>query len=368
MSNLPPPPPSFPSQRSAQPGLISAAAVPSATVVEVVARRSGVSQAIFFVLTLVIIAVVFVVGLSVGAVAGLAGGQARTTVLETPFRPSTGQRVAILGVEGPVSESMAEDVRLAVEHVLADGTFRAVVLRVNSPGGAVSPSDRIWREIERLKQAGLPVVASYGGIAASGGVFVSCGADEITCELTGITGAVGVIASVLTFGDLMDKVGVEPVTMVATGSPRKSDANDMYRKWTTTDRAVLQGIIDQSYDIFVSRVVAGRAGKASDAAALRASLDGRVMTADAAKAVGLIDSIGYLDDAITIAERRAGLPVGSSDVVRIIRPRTFWAESLMGEFAGLVHLRETSEIRVNGDSLRDALNDLSRPRIEYVFR
>ncbi|MFO0828682.1 MAG: signal peptide peptidase SppA [Phycisphaerales bacterium] len=361
--NAPPPPPRPYASSPAPNG------GPAPTVIEVVARRGGVSQAILFLVTLALFGIVLAVGISIGAVAGIAGAEQGGLVLESPHRAGPGQRVAIVGIEGAIGETLAEDVRLSVDRILADGNFRAVVLRVNSPGGAVSPSDRIWREIERLKSAGLPVVASYGGIAASGGVYASCGADEIWCEPTGITGSVGVIASVMTFGDLMTKVGIEPVTLVATGSPHKSDANDPYRRWTETDRAVIQGLIDQSYQLFVSRVTNGRTGKTADMTALRRSLDGRVMSADEAKDIGLVDGVGYLDDAIASAERRAGLPIGSANVVRLSRPRPFWADGMFGDAASALfrNARGTAP-SFDAEHLRDALNELARPRIEYVFR
>lgn len=347
-------------------------AAPPAAVVHVVARRGGITQAILFVVTLGVLAGVFLVGLTFGTVAGLMGGEEAGFIFEVSHRAGAGDRVALIGIEGPIGEELAEEVRLSVDHVLADPTFRAVLLRVDSPGGAVSPSDRIWHEVERLKDAGLPVVASYGGVAASGGVYVSCGADQIVCEPTGVTGSVGVIASVLTFGGLLEKVGVEPVTMVASGSPKKADANDIYRSWSTVDKAVVQSLIDRSYALFNRRVIEGRTGKAADIDVLATTLDGRVLTADEAVAVGLVDSVGYISDAIAAIEARLGAPGGSCDVVRLFRPKPFWAESLL---LGAVSQRDGAGARgtaarrpLDADAVRDLVNDLARPRLEFVFR
>lgn len=357
-------------------------AAPQRTVVEVVAKRGGFGQAVLFLVTLGFVACAFFVGILFGAVAALAPQQGSGLPLEDALRDGSNSHVAIISLNGAITNASSDAVKRAVEHVMSDSKFQAVVLRVDSPGGAVSPSDRIWRDIERLGKSGLPVVASYGGIAASGGVYVSCGADHIVCEPTAITGSVGVIASVLTFGGLMEKVGVQPVTLVASGSPRKDDANDPYRPWEESDRAVVQSMLDRSYNIFVDRVMTGRGGKAGDAEALRAALDGRVFGAQEAKDIGLVDSIGYLDDAIAEAERQAGLPVGSATVVRLYEPAPLFGNGLLGVseesrrgavgellsfLAGSRSAEATNGAAAEFDveRVRALLSELSRPQIEY---
>jgi protease IV len=213
-------------------------------------------------------------------------------------------------------------------------------------------------------------------------VYISCGADHIVCEPTGMTGSVGVIASVLTFGGLMDKVGVQPVTIVASGSPRKDDANDVYRVWNDADRAVVQGMLDRSYDIFVQRVMAGRGPKVSDTDRLREVLDGRVVGADEAQSLGLVDAVGYLDDAIAEAERRAGIALGSASVVRLFEPAPFFGTGLLGATASGQASDRSALLQAIAahfgsepnrapmperdiDRLRTLLTDLASPRIEY---
>lgn len=377
---MPPPPPGTGPHGLAPLSSAHAAAGSAAsahrTVVEVTAKRGGFAQAILFLLTLGIIAAAFVVGIFFGAVAALAPQGGQGIPLESPVRPGdSSQRIAVIAVEGAINEAASEELHRAVAHVLADTSIRAVVLRVDSPGGAVSPSDRMWRDIERLKASGVPVVASYGGIAASGGVYVSCGADAIVCEPTAITGSVGVIASVLTFGDLMTKVGVKPETLVASGSPRKDDANDVYRTWDTADKAVVQAMLDRSYETFVDRVMTGRSGKAPDTTKLRSALDGRVVGAEEAKDLGLVDAVGYLDDAIAEAERRASLPANGPAVVRLYEPASLFGGSMLGlsltdlgqRIAGRGASQSTpaSPSVIDGNSLRDLATELSTPRLEY---
>lgn len=361
MQHPPPPPFGFPGM----------APLPQPVVVHVAARRGGVGQALLFVLTLCLLVAAFVGGLVAGGAAMLAAPLRPPVVFEQLERPGGGDRIAIIDVGGGIDESLARNVGRAVDHVLADATIRGVVLRVDSPGGAVAPSDRIGRDVGRLVQSGRPVVASYGGVAASGGVFVSCGADAILAEPTTTTGSVGVIASLMTFEGLLDLVGVTPVTLVAAESPRKGDANDLFRSWTDADRAVVQRLLDSAQALFVERVTTGRAGKAADPELLRSVLDGRVFTADEAVAVGLVDGIGYLDDAIAEAERRAGLIPGASTVVRVFRPRPLFGNDLFGARSALVGGdRGVGGLgtAADGARLRDLLDEIGELRLEYRLR
>lgn len=355
MSSLPPPPAAHGSSAPPYPP-------PQTLLVHVAARRGGVAQALLFVATLLLIAGAFVVGLAAGGVAMLAGPVRAPLVFEQLERSGGNQRIAIIDVHGPIDEAAAVAVRRSVDHLLGDASVRAAVLRVESPGGAVSPSDRIRADLARLSARGLPVVASYGGIAASGGVYVSADADAIVCEPTAMTGSVGVIASILTFGGMLDLVGVQPITLVAAESPRKSEANDVFRSWTDADRAAVQRLLDHAHRRFVTIVADARSGKARDAEALREVLDGRVLTADEALEAGLVDAIGYLDDAIAEAERRAGLATGSATVVRVVQPRPLFGTPLLGG----------SDVRgaglIDPDALRRAIEEAGSLRIEYRLR
>ncbi|HEV3121302.1 MAG TPA: S49 family peptidase, partial [Isosphaeraceae bacterium] len=125
-------------------------------------------------------------------------------------------KVAIVEVEGPIFDNMVEHAIKQIRQARDDQHVKAVVLRVDSPGGTVSGSDRIWREVELLKLKGKPVVASMGGMAASGGYYVSAGADTIFCEPTTLTGSIGVIAEFPHVDGLMKKVGVDMDT-ITTG-------------------------------------------------------------------------------------------------------------------------------------------------------
>lgn len=348
----PPPPPPPPPPRGPQPQ--------PPQVVQVVARSGGFTQAVILVLALFLFAAVFFTGITFGVIGMLAAGQVDDVVLERNIRDGGTQRIAILPVNGAIDDDQARFVRAAVAHILDDSSIEGVVLRVDSPGGGVAPSDQIWHEVGRLQRARLPVVASFGGVAASGGYYVACATDHIVAEPTCITGSIGVIAQVLTVESLMAKIGVEPVTMVASGSPEKDVANDIMRAWTEADRSKVQTILDAAYGVFNARVAAGRVRALPDPAAVDAVANGSIFTAEQALANGLVDQIGYLDDAIAVAEQRAGILSGRAEVVELtLPPSLFSANGILGQ--------APSSRAIDAESIRMMLHELMTPRAMYLL-
>jgi len=337
--------------------------------VHVVNRPMSFGRLVGALLTsLSMLGLVFVIGMGAGllliGLVGLlvAGPGLDQWILRETYREGGGDTVAVIPVNGIIDAYQAEFVRYCVDEVLADSSVRAVVLQVDSPGGGMTPSDRIWNRIGRLKDAGLPIVASYGGVAASGGYYVSCDADYIMAEETCITGSIGVIAQIMTFEGLLDKVGVEPVTLVASGSPEKSIANDIWRSWTEEDRHTIMTMLDSAYEIFHRRVKDGRGDVITDAARLNEIADGSIYTAQQAQDNGLIDGIGYLDDAIAQAEQMAGIPVDSATVeILYERPR------FLGGFPLVQAMQDRRKDPLDPERLRTLVNDLSRVRIMYLM-
>lgn len=322
---------------------------------------AGIARAIGFVVGLMILGVVFATGLGIGALTVYAGSAVDTAVVTELYRDGDGNKVVIIQVEGIIDPYQATRVRLLTDETLADPSVKAVVLRVDSPGGGIAPSDQIWYQVRRLHDEGLPVVSSYGGLAASGGYYISCATDHIVAEPTCITGSIGVIAQTFILKDLMDKVGIEPVTLLATDSPNK-DVGNPFREWTDRDRQQYLNMLDAAYDIFNQRVKDGRGHAISDPTLIDALADGSIYTAQEALDSKLIDSIGYLDDAVAEAERLAGLVPGQSTVV-ILHEQLSLLESLLGA-------SRTGPIpRINGpDDLRTLVNDLASPRVMYLMR
>lgn len=179
---------------------------------------------------------------------------------------------------------------------------KAIILRINSPGGSAAASEAIYRELVRLKQAkGVKVVAMMGDICASGGYMIAAAADRIVANPATLTGSIGVIMHLANYEGLMGKVGVRSITIKAG---RLKDIGAPDRTMTREERAVLQGIVDDSYDQFLEVVSAGRK---MPLAKVRALAEGRIYTGRQARASGLVDELGTMEAAIQAARKLARL-------------------------------------------------------------
>ena len=222
-----------------------------------------------------------------------------------------------LGVE----ESMVARVRSQLELAREDDEIEALLLRIDSPGGTVTASDVIHRELLEFKRRqAVPVVAQLMGVAASGGYYVAMASDHVLAHPTTVTGSIGVIFSGFNLTGLLEKIGVENQTFT---SGAFKDTGSALRPMRDDERAQLQSVLDDFYARFLGVVDAGRPGL--DAEAVEGLADGRIFSAEQAKAAGLVDGIGYLPEAVDEVERRAGLE--SSRVVVYRRPNE-WAENL----------------------------------------
>lgn len=224
-------------------------------------------------------------------------------------------RVAVLDVHGLISNSRAASligpegdnpvVMLKEKLDLAerDNRVKAVVLRINSPGGTVTGSDLMYSELQAFRRrTGKPVVACMLDMATSGGYYIACAADRIYAHPTTVTGSIGVIMITPNLTGLMNKIGVD-VNVFKSGELK--DAGSPFRDMTERDRRVLQNIIDQMYERFFAVVRAARRNVPEEQ--LRGLADGRVYYAGEAKESGLVDEIGGLFDAVREARRLAGI-------------------------------------------------------------
>lgn len=330
--------------------------------VNVVAKPGGFVRSLTFIAGLLLFGCIFIIGLLLGIVLMFGSNQSDGIVVRKVHRDGGRQALAIIPVRGAIDDERATFVRGCVNHVLDDDSIKGVVLRVDSPGGGVSASDQIWHQVERLKEAGLPVIASFGGMAASGGYYVSCGTDYIIAEETCITGSIGVISQVFTMDQLMDKVGITPITIVASGSPDKDIANDMFRPWTEKDRETIQVMLDAAYDIFKQRVSDGRKGIDSEHLDLAVAADGSIFTAAGAIKLGLVDDIGYLSDAIAYTEKKTGIRRDDATV--------YWLNEQPTLFGGFLSssaspLSQTATLQA--DEIRSLINDLTSPKVMYLM-
>jgi protease-4 len=228
-------------------------------------------------------------------------------VLEGPHR--------ILGLTSGVTSPSR--VKEELEKAAQDDRVKAVVLKINSPGGTVSAADVILHELKAFKaKKRVPVVVCLQGLAASGGYYVAQAGDTIIAYPTCITGSIGVIAMKFNLQELMNKVGVGE-DVVKSG--KWKDFWSPFRPATPQEKEMMQHIIDDFYREFVNVVAQGRKLSLKQALAVA---DGRIFTASQARDLGLVDQLGYLDDAIELARAKAGLETGAK-VVRYHRPGSY---------------------------------------------
>lgn len=181
--------------------------------------------------------------------------------------------------------------------------MKAVVLRVNSPGGTVNASDILYHEIKTFKaNKKIPVITSMMDVAASGGYYLAMATDAILVHPSTVTGSIGVIMLTVNARGLLEKVGVEANAI--TSGPRK-DMGSPFRTMTAEEKAIFQSVIDSFYQRFLSVVQEGRPQLSGDQ--IKKLADGRIYSGEQAKAAGLVDDIGYLDEAIERAKKNAGL-------------------------------------------------------------
>jgi protease-4 len=202
-----------------------------------------------------------------------------------------------------------------------DDDIRAVVLRVDSPGGSVLASEQIYREVLALKKDGKPVVVSMSDVAASGGYYIAAGADQIIASPNTITGSIGVFAGIPTFSRSLAKLGIN---VDGIGTTALSGSTQLDRPMSADAGRLIQITVDHAYEEFLARVAKGR-GKTREA--IDAIAQGRVWVGGDARQQGLVDRLGNYDDAVTEAATRAGLKAGYG--VRRIEPELSWAQQLL---------------------------------------
>ena len=220
-----------------------------------------------------------------------------------------GERIAIVELEGLIVD--VDDQVRELRAYRDNPGIRAVVLRINSPGGAVAPTQELYGAIRRLREAGKPVVASLGAVAASGGYYIAVAADQIYANPGTLTGSIGVVMQMANLNALMKKVGVEYVVVKAG---EFKDVGNFARPMTAEERRILQALLDDVHGQFIAAVADGRK---LDRAVVRRFADGRVFSGTQAKALHMIDELGGLEEAVEGAATLAGLPKPP----RVIGPR-----------------------------------------------
>lgn len=217
-------------------------------------------------------------------------------------------KVAVLYAEGQIFDSGKEgivdtEVIKTVKKIHKDDAIKAVVLRVNSPGGSADASEQIWHAVTTLQEKGLPVVVSMGDYAASGGYYISCCADYIYAEPTTLTGSIGIFGTVPNASKLMDKIGLD-FDGVSTNKHSALTINAIYKGMNKQEFALMQSMVERGYDLFTKRCADGRGVSQEE---IKKVGEGRVWLGKDALEIGLVDELGNINNAIAKAAELANL-------------------------------------------------------------
>ena len=281
--------------------------------------------------------------------------------------------VAVYRLYGGIDEEAADRFRQFYRDTIDDGNVRAVVIRVDSPGGGAAASDQIHAMVRDLQTpGGKKVVVSMGSVAASGGYYVSASADEIYAEHNTITGSVGVIMAWLVIKGTLDKIGMEAMVIKSQDAAGWKDAISGFKRPDERQEAALRGLLDTVHKRFVQVVREGRGdrlktrqdtymvsvGEGLDAHLEQRTdtvpLNGQVFMADEALELGLVDAIGYEDAAIT----RAG------ELAALAKPKVVIYEPHRGFLARMLESRGPTGVKIGPE----LLDDLQTPRVLLMWK
>ena len=242
---------------------------------------------------------------------------------------SIGQKVAVVDITGIISRA---DATIKLIHTYRDdSSIKAIVVRINSPGGSVAPVQEIYSELEKIEK---PIVASMGGSAASGGYYVACAADTIVANPGTLTGSIGVIMQFTQLKGLYDKVGLGH-QVIKSGNFK--DTGSPFRELTEQERAVLQATVDDVYNQFVDTIFEAR-GSLLTREEIVELADGRIFSGRQALDSKLLDQLGNLPDAIETAAKLAGIE-GKPKVVRKEKKT-----SLLEQLTGVKQIRPLDQV------------------------
>jgi protease-4 len=236
------------------------------------------------------------------------------------FHAGRGNVVGIIEVTGIIADSKSTINQ--IKQLRENKSVKAVVLRIDSPGGTVGPAQEIYREIQKTVQI-KKIVVSMGTVAASGGYYIAAAADGIMANPGTITGSIGVIMEYTNFRQLLDKIGIAPV-VIKSGDFK--DVGSPLREMTEVEEKFLQSFVDKTRQQFVRAVADGRKMPLEQVESLA---DGRIFTGEEAKENGLVDRLGNLEDAIEWAGRMAGIE-GEINTIYVREKRFSFLDALMG--------------------------------------
>ena len=209
-----------------------------------------------------------------------------------------GDKIAVVDIKGVITSS--RNIIDQIDAYSEDDNVKAIILRINSPGGSVGPSQEIYREVLKAREK-KKVIASIGSVGASGGYYVACASDLIVVNPGTITGSIGVVMEFSNVEELLKKIGLRSFVIK---SGRHKDIGSPLREMTPEDKSILQGVIDSVHSQFIRAVAEGRN---MEERKVRQIADGRIFSGEQARELGLVDRLGSLQDAIEIAAEMVGI-------------------------------------------------------------
>jgi protease-4 len=225
-----------------------------------------------------------------------------------------GDRIAVVEIKGVIADSTS--IIEEIHQYLEDTGVKAIVLRIDSPGGGVGPSQEIYQEVKRARKK-KKVIASMGSVAASGGYYVACASDLIVANPGTITGSIGVVMEFTNLEELLKKIGIRGVVLKAG---EHKDIGSPLREMTPQDKKIMQEVIDNVHQQFIQAVAESRKMEREKVMGVA---DGRIFTGEQAQKLGLVDRMGNLQDAIEIAAQMGGI-VGKPSVIYPRRKFSLW--------------------------------------------
>jgi protease-4 len=222
-----------------------------------------------------------------------------------PGRFAFGDKIAIVEIKGAITQSSG--IIEELQYYFEDDGVKAIILRIDSPGGGVGPSQEIHREIIKIKSK-KKVVTSMGSVAASGGYYIACASDLIVANPGTITGSIGVVMQFSNFEELLKKIGIKGVVLK---SGEHKDVGSPFREMTPEEKRIMQEVLDNVHQQFIQAVAQGR--KLDQSKVIQIA-DGRILTGEQAKNLGLVDQMGNLQDTIDITAKLVGI-VGKPNVL-----------------------------------------------------
>ncbi|WP_054693509.1 signal peptide peptidase SppA [Syntrophomonas palmitatica] len=252
----------------------------------------------------------------------LKGAQTLAVIEINGFLGETGS-APMLEANTASAEKIMEAIRTARDRK----DIKAVVLRINSPGGTSVAAQEVGVELDRLRKSGKPVVTSMGDVCASGGYWVACSSDQIVANPASLTGSIGVIMEFSNLQGLYEKLGIRQ-EVIKSGSYK--DIGSSARPLTPEERKFLQEIVGDSYEQFLNQVEKGRKGKITRSELIKIA-DGRIFSGKMALKLGLVDKLGNYYDALDLARKMAGLKKDST--VEVLNANSFWNDLLSNVLA-----------------------------------